>query len=66
VTEFRHRIFTDAHLSRLEEIMWDVCVDFEVELTEFNGEDDHVHPRVNFPPVQIIEALVIRSALIKR
>jgi putative transposase len=27
-----------------------VCVDVETELVEFNGERDHVHLLVNFPP----------------
>ncbi|MEV4808214.1 IS200/IS605 family transposase, partial [Nonomuraea sp. NPDC049421] len=27
-----------------------VCADFETELREFNGEDNHVHPLVDFPP----------------
>ncbi|KAB8197643.1 IS200/IS605 family transposase [Nonomuraea phyllanthi] len=58
VTKFRHRVFTDAHLRRLEEIMRDVCADFEVELREFNGEDDHVHLLVNFPPKVALSRLV--------
>lgn len=27
-----------------------VCEDFECELVECNGENNHVHPLVNFPP----------------
>ncbi|BBC36803.1 hypothetical protein SGFS_080970 [Streptomyces graminofaciens] len=27
-----------------------MCTDFECELVEFNGEDNHVHLLVNFPP----------------
>ncbi len=27
-----------------------VCADFECELVEFDGEDNHVHLLVNFPP----------------
>gem|GEM_PF-3824903 len=41
VTKFRHQVFTRVHLARLEEIMRDVCADFEAELTEFNGEGQH-------------------------
>ena len=50
VTRFRHKVFQDAHLMRLEEIMRSVCSDFECELVEFNGEVNHVHLLVNFPP----------------
>lgn len=58
VTKYRHRVFTDAHLSRLEEVMRDVCADFECELVEFNGESDHVHLLVNFPPKVAVSHLV--------
>ncbi|MFC5826282.1 IS200/IS605 family transposase [Nonomuraea insulae] len=58
VTKLRHRIFTDTHLTRMEEIMRDVCADFETELTEFNGEDNHVHLLVNFPPKVALSKLV--------
>jgi putative transposase len=30
--------------------MRDVCADLECELVEFNGEDNHVHLLLNFPP----------------
>ncbi len=30
--------------------MRDVCADFETELAEFNGEANHVHLLVDFPP----------------
>lgn len=58
VTKFRHRVFTDAHLTRMEEVMRDVCADFECELAEFNGETDHVHLLVNFPPKVAVSKLV--------
>ncbi|MBL1110736.1 transposase, partial [Streptomyces sp. 5-8] len=39
VTKYRHKVFKDAHLTRMEEIMRAVCADFECELVEFNGEN---------------------------
>jgi putative transposase len=50
VTEFRHKVFTGAHLRRMGEIMRSVCTDFDCDLLEFNGGNNHVHLRVNFPP----------------
>jgi putative transposase len=38
--------------------MRDVCADFHAELAEFNGETDHVHLLVNFPPTVAISRLV--------
>ncbi|MEV5497797.1 IS200/IS605 family transposase [Nonomuraea fuscirosea] len=58
VTKLRHQVFTDTHLTRMEEITRDVCADFETELTEFNGADNHVHLLVNFPPKVTLSKLV--------
>jgi putative transposase len=58
VTKYRHKVFKDAHLTRMEEIMRSVCEDFECELVEFNGEKNHVHLLVNFPPKVPLSKLV--------
>ena len=58
MTKYRQKAFTDAYLIRLEEIMRDVCGDFEVEPAEFNGESNHVHLLVNFPPKVALSKLV--------
>lgn len=38
--------------------MRDVCADFEAELKEFNGEKDHVHLLVHYPPKVQLSKLV--------
>lgn len=38
--------------------MRDVCEDFGAELIEFNGEDDHVHLLVSYPPKVALSTLV--------
>jgi putative transposase len=58
VTKYRHKVFKDAHLTRMEEIMRAVCTDFECELVEFNGENNHIHLLVNFPPKVALSKLV--------
>lgn len=45
-------------LIRCEEIMREVCADFEVELREFNGADDYVHLLVHYPPKVALSKLV--------
>jgi putative transposase len=45
-------------LARCEEIMHKVCEDFEGELKEFNGERDHVHLLVHYPPKVAVSKLV--------
>ena len=42
----------------LRTIFASVCDDFEAELIEMDGEDDHVHLLVNYPPKVAISALV--------
>ena len=37
-----------------------VCGDFEAELLEFDGEDDHVHLLVAYPPKVSLSMLVSR------
>ncbi|KND35287.1 cytosine methyltransferase [Streptomyces acidiscabies] len=56
--KYRRGIFTDDLLTRCEEIMRDVCADFGAELTEFNGERDHVHLLVHYPPKVALSRLV--------
>ncbi|MEU9403613.1 IS200/IS605 family transposase [Streptomyces sp. NPDC048242] len=58
VTKYRRKVFADRHLTRCEEIMRAVCEDFEAELVEFNGENNHVHLLVNFPPKVAVSKLV--------
>lgn len=45
-------------LIRCEQIMRDVCADFEAELREFDGQDDHVHLLVHYPPKVALSKLV--------
>ncbi|MDQ0990827.1 putative transposase [Streptomyces sp. V3I7] len=56
--KYRRGPFTDEILVRCEEIMRDVCDDFGAELTEFNGETDHVHLLVQYPPKVALSRLV--------
>ncbi|RBQ21412.1 IS200/IS605 family transposase [Spongiactinospora rosea] len=58
VTKCRRGALTDPMLVRCEQIMREVCVGFEVELREFNGEDDHVHLLVHYPPKVALSKLV--------
>ncbi|MEB0033292.1 IS200/IS605 family transposase, partial [Undibacterium sp. RTI2.1] len=50
VTKYRRGVFTKEILDDLRPIFASVCKDFESELVEFDGEDDHVHLLVNYPP----------------
>jgi putative transposase len=58
VTKYRRNVFTKEVLNDLEIIFSSVCLDFESELIEFEGEDDHVHLLVNYPPKVSVSKLV--------
>ncbi|NGO41701.1 IS200/IS605 family transposase [Streptomyces ureilyticus] len=58
VTKNRRGVFNDEMLTRCEEVMRKVCEDFEAELKEFNGERDHVHLLVHYPPKVAVSKLV--------
>jgi len=58
VTKYRKKIFTKEILESLKSIFANVCEDFEVELVELEGEHDHVHLLVNYPPKIAISKLV--------
>ena len=55
----------------MEDIFGEVCVGFGVHLAEFNGEEDHVHLLVNYPPKVSLSRLVnslkgVSSRLLRR
>ncbi|MFI3187348.1 MAG: IS200/IS605 family transposase [Methylococcaceae bacterium] len=58
VTKYRRGVFTKEVLEDLRGIFKETCQDFDAELVEFDGEDDHVHLLVNYPPKVAISALV--------
>jgi len=58
VTKYRRSVFTKKVLKDLEVIFCNVCQDFESELMEMDGEKDHAHLLVNYPPKVSISKLV--------
>ena len=58
VTKYRRKVFNKTILNDLENIFSDVCEDFESKLIEFDGERDHVHLLINYPPKIAISKLV--------
>ena len=58
VTKYRGKVFTKEILNELNLILSEVCQDFDATLLEFNGEQDHVHLLVNYPPKVSVSSLV--------
>ena len=58
VTKYRRGVFKQEHMNSLETILRSVCTDFDAQLVEFNGEVDHVHLLINYPPKVALSTLV--------
>ncbi len=58
VTKYRREVFTKEILDDLRPMFASVCADYESELVGFDGEDDHVHLLVNYPPKVSVSNLV--------
>ena len=71
VTKYRRKLFTKNALDSLQMVFSEVCRDFEAELKEFNGENDHVHLLVEYPPKIAVSKMVnslkgVSSRLLKK
>lgn len=49
-TKYRHSVLTGAMLSRLGEIVTDLCQKWNCKVVEFNGEANHVHLLFQYVP----------------
>ncbi|HXG36303.1 MAG TPA: IS200/IS605 family transposase [Dehalococcoidia bacterium] len=58
VTKYRRNVFDGDATQRLRAIFAKVCADFEARLIEMDGEDDHVHLLVEYPPKVAVSHLV--------
>jgi putative transposase len=50
VTKYRRKVFDRDPLQRLRAIFEKVCRDFQAELVEMNGEAEHAHLLIHYPP----------------
>jgi putative transposase len=58
VTKYRKKVFTSESLELIEQTMKEVARKMNFKIVEFNGETDHVHVLINYPPVYSISKLV--------
>lgn len=58
VSKYRRKVFDADAISRLRGMFAKVCSDFESALVEMDGEDDHVHLLVEYPPKVAVSSLV--------
>lgn len=58
VTKYRRDVLTAEMIDYLKDVFAKVCADFGADLVECDGEDDHVHLLINYPPKVAVAALV--------
>lgn len=58
VTKYRRQVFDQDAIQRLRKVFNEICRDFEAELIEMEGETEHVHLLVNYPPKVAVSTLV--------
>jgi putative transposase len=58
VTKYRRDVLTAEHTTYLQDVFTKVCGDFGATLVKCNGQDDHVHLLVEYPPKVPITTLV--------
>jgi putative transposase len=58
VTKYRRKVFDGDALQRLRAIFEKVCRDFQAQLVEMNGEAEHVHLLIHYPPKHSVSSLV--------
>ncbi|WP_419904131.1 IS200/IS605 family transposase [Kiloniella sp.] len=58
ITKYRRDVLSELAIQDLRHIFAKVCNDFEAQLVECDGEDDHVHLLINYPPKISLSKLV--------
>ena len=58
VTKYRRNVLTKNILKALNPIFSELCQKFEAELIELDGEKDHVHLLIHYPPKIALSKLV--------
>jgi putative transposase len=58
VTKYRRQVLTKAMLDAMRPVLAKVCADFDADLVAFDGEDDHVHLLIEYPPTVQLSKLV--------
>ena len=71
VVKYRRKALNNEVLIRLETILKETLEKWESELIEFNGETDHIHFLINYPPKTRVSDLVanlktVSSRLIRK
>ena len=58
VTKYRRSVFTGESINLIEKSFREVAEKMNFQVLEFNGEDNHVHALIEYPPKLSISQIV--------
>lgn len=58
ITEYRKQVLGEVHHTHFSVCVAEICKSFDAELKECNGEADHVHMLIQYPPTVQLSKLV--------
>ncbi len=58
VTKYRKAVFTAESLELIEKSLKEVAKKMDFQLLEFNGESDHIHALIEYPPKLSVSQMV--------
>ena len=58
ITKYRKKVLGELHHEYFSECAAEVCKSFDAELKECNGEADHIHMLIQYPPTVQLSKLV--------
>jgi len=58
VSKYRRAVFTSENLELIEKSFKEVAKKMNFQILEFNGESDHIHALIEYPPKLSISAIV--------
>ena len=58
VTKYRRQVINGEMMEELSRVMESVLKSWDSELLEFNGESDHIHLLISYPPHKLLSSLI--------
>lgn len=58
VTKYRDKVFSSEELKLIEEVFYHVAKQMNFQVLEINGEDEHVHALIEYPPKLSVSKIV--------
>ena len=58
VTKYREDVFSEAELALIEKVFRDVAKKMNMRILEINGEKEHLHALIEYPPKLSVSKIV--------